>query len=382
MKADAIVTGFAKSPYLVASSLASLRALKRQNILRNIHYVTWDSPELDPYVAPVLAMPDVHVVRVRQPEVEGTANQRGATYQIHNLDAALTQVAEEDTLVLKTRLDFIADAGFLRDKIVRFEELCAVPDCTVLGVKMPRPVLHNKIWIPWAESNHPFFYDDATFLGTKRDLRKLVTELTAEDFEILGRAECKLFPHVVRYARIFTAQYPIFARYLRDYRYFVNDIPYRNKFLTQMLRDAFFLHQLVAHAWILYSQFHVDAGETGDILFYPNNVNRDVDWSNPQTFCLSRPYDRLSQWRDGTQPQRFFPSIRRPYGRLMDDAWQTALFTRVQPDLPRDTLVGLLANIAACGDGRFAQIEDNFYRGLATLYHENWPPQPAMQKSA
>ena len=53
---DALVTGFTKSPELLDRSLAPLRRLKQENIIREIHCVTWDGAELDPYVAPLAAM--------------------------------------------------------------------------------------------------------------------------------------------------------------------------------------------------------------------------------------------------------------------------------------------------------------------------------------
>jgi hypothetical protein len=38
---DALVTGFTKSPELLARSLDSLRRLKQEGIIRDIHCVTW-----------------------------------------------------------------------------------------------------------------------------------------------------------------------------------------------------------------------------------------------------------------------------------------------------------------------------------------------------
>lgn len=372
-RADAIVTGFVQSPVLLERSLAPLRELKQAQVLRDIHYVTWDTPEIDAHVAPLAKMPDIHLVRVPQPSIEGCAEQRGLIYQIRNLDNALALIAEEDTVVLKLRPDFVACADFLRDKIITFGDWSAVPaENTALGIAMPKPVLRDKIWIPWADSNQPFFYEDGAFMGRKRDLRKLVTEVSPHDLGVLSDPDCGWYAHVVRYARIFLPQYPLFARYLRDYRFFVNDLEYRLKQLTRTLQDGFFWHMLIAHAWILHTQFHVDIGEQGDINFYPNNANRNVDWSRPETLRVAPPYDHVSAWRAGTRPTAAMPSVQRSYGRLMDDAWQTALFTRTRPDLPRETLIGLIENVAQCGDGRLNEIEAEFYQKLALFYREGW----------
>ena len=84
-----------------------------------------------------------------------------------------------------------------------------------------------------------------------------------------------------RSPRIFAPAYRLFANYLRNYRYFINDFDYRLQLVPHLLNDGFFWHVLVAHAWILHSQFHVDAGRQGDIVFYANNVNQNADWSKP-----------------------------------------------------------------------------------------------------
>jgi hypothetical protein len=141
-----------------------------------------------------------------------------------------------------------------------------------------------------------------------------------------------------------------------------------------MIAEGFFWHMLIAHAWILHSQFHVDAGEPGALLFYANNANMHADWSRPETLRVARPYDCIDKWRGGTKPGLAMMSVRRAYGRLMDDDWQDALFTRALPDLPKHSLEGLLENAAHYRDGRLAQMEDAFYARMAAVYRENWPP--------
>ena len=159
-------------------------------------------------------------------------------------------------------------------------------------------------------------------------------------------------------------RWPLFAGYLRNYRSFVNDLDYRLKLVPMILDDGFFWHLLIAHAWILYSQFHVDAGELNDLRFFANNVNRDADWSRPETLALANPYDDLLSWRNDTRPHEATHSVRRLYGRLMDDAWPAALFNRTMPDFPRETLRGLMENAALCSDGRLGGIEAEFYDKL------------------
>ncbi len=301
---DAIVTGFAKSRELAELSLAPLLQLRQENVLRRIVCVTWGSPEIDAYAGWMDSHDDITLARVPQPLVEGTGNQRGAAYQIENLRAALALLPDDGALTLKTRPDFVFAVEFLREKIVSFDNWSTVPPRTIFGVAMPKPVLQNRMWIPWADSNQPFYYEDAAFLGTKRDLQRLVTKLTREDIAVLGDGTCGSFVHAVRYAKPFLDDYPLFRRYLKEYRYFASDVEYRRKFVEHIVKDGFFWHVLVAHAWILHSQFHVDAGEHGDLRFYSNNANPGSDWSRPDTLKLANPYDGLAIWRAGTQPAK------------------------------------------------------------------------------
>ncbi|HEY4274665.1 MAG TPA: hypothetical protein VGM68_04220 [Rhizomicrobium sp.] len=370
---DALITGFCKAPQLALQAIAPLRRLHRQGHIRNIHYVTWDNPDLDPHIAPIADNPEIQITRVPQPDAQGHINWRGVVYQVRNLEAALALVPEDDALVLKTRLDFVPDTDFLRSKIMNFDTLCApVSNIAPNGVPMPAPVLGNKIWIPWADSNQPFFYEDALFLGVKRDIQKLVTPLNEADEVILSIEKCGSYGHAVRFAKIFLARWPLFHGYLRHYDVFVNDFSYRTRLLAVALEDGFFWHLLIAHAWILYSQFHVDSGQPGELRFYANNVNRHADWSRPETLKPANPYDHLPNWRSDTRPGEAAHSVRRTYGRLVDDAWHTALFTQPLPDLPAEILANLMSNTAASHDGRLAGIERDCYAALDKIYRGYW----------
>ena len=249
---DVLVTGFVKSPVVMEQSLAPIRALRFDGVIRHIHYVTWDSPELDPWLAPLSRMSDIKLTRVPQSDATGNAAQRGVAYQVANLETGLKLLSDDDALVLKYRPDFIASARLLRDKIMNFDRLCApVSQTAPNGVEMPAPVLAHKIWVPWADANNPFGYEDAAFLGTVRDIKTLVTKLDASDHAILGADNCGTYAHVVRFGKIFRERWPLFENYLRHYDYFPNDFDYRTKLVPAMVDDAFFWHLVIAHAWIL-----------------------------------------------------------------------------------------------------------------------------------
>lgn len=375
---SAIVTGFTKNPELPALSLAPLRALKRKGVIRRIVAVTWDSPEIDAFVAPVAAMDDVELIRVPQPEATGGRYRAGVVYQLRNLEAALRHVPEPDALVFKTRQDFILDQQFLENKIVNFETLCAPSKLgKQLGVKMPSSPFAMKIWLPWADANTPFFYEDAAFLGLKRDLALLADRAAEKRLDVLADPRCGWFAHVVRFALPFLRGYPMFETYLRNFRHLPNDLKYRNAMLGAMLSDTFYLHLLVVHAWILANAFHVDCGEPGQIAFYPNISNQGADWSSLKSLVVNLPYNDVTVWREGQKPGGLTPCVTRIYGRLMDDDWQTALFASAPRDLSKGRIAEILSNVPLYRRGVYASHEAEFERRLSAVYHQHWSQRAA-----
>lgn len=368
--ADALVLGFSKAPDLVEQSLAPVRQLRQEGLLRNIHYVTWDSPELDAFVAPVEQMPDVTITRVPQPFVMGTPPQKTLLYQIKNLEAALALVQEDDTVVLKTRTDFIFNIDFLRDKIVNFERYCGYIPRTAFGVHMPKPALRKKVWVPWADTTQFFFIEDASLIGLKCDLAKLNLPVTQTDLDTLEQVLCEHYYHIARYARTFLPTYPMIAAYLENFQYLTNYPQYRVEMLSHVIDGSYFLFLLIAHAWILHSHFHVDCGAQGVLQFYPNLRNMKTDWSDRSQWTLALPYDEVARWKNSEEPGLFFPNIKRVYGRQLTDDWQKAVFTQKLPDFPRQTLTAMLEHIAGDADGRLRGLEDEFYRDLKMFYRQ------------
>ena len=367
---DAIVTGFTKNAALCEKSLAPLRAL-----IRAIHCVTLDSPELDGFVAPLAAMEDVHLVRVKQPMV-ARGPQAGVQYQVANLDVALALIAERDALVVKSRPDFVFSTDFLRRKLTGFDTLCAVPrQQRAFGVAMPKPVFHRKLWIP-------FFYEDGAFIGLKRDLAHLVTRDVEAWFAPLQDPEdCGSFAHAVRYASPFLMRYPIFRRYLAEYSAFVNDQDYRKSLIATMIEDGFFWHLVVAHAWILHTAFHIDCCDPGELAFYPNTSNVGANWSSLESLRLGNPYDDVAAWRRGTRGGLdMLTAVSRDYGRLLDDSWPRALFTTVLPDFPVTLLQQIARGVAAYSTGVLKDVEEAFYTKLRSA-QRNWLEMPGLDLS-
>ena len=367
--AIAVVTGYTRNPELLARSMAPLRALKQRGLLQRILAVTWDKSDIDAHVAPLATMPEVELVRVPEPKVSGSRYQNGVVFQVKNLETALRQVPDDDTLILKWRPDFVGDADFIGGKIADFDTLCAPSEFPLYeGTGLPPSPFQAKIWIPWADANQPFFYEDAAFLGLKRDVAKLVTPHIAEKLGPLVNKENTHgpFAHVVRFGSIFRQSYPIFQRYLLDYKYFNNDMAYRQVLVPALIKETYFLHLVVAHAWILAHCFHVDCGRDGQLQLFTNIFNEKADWSELSTLRNNPPFDKVEAWRGAIKPGTLVSGVARLYGRLMDDAWQTSLFQQASgSDVTHEQLFAMLKNVALYRKGRLEKAESAYYRTLA-----------------
>ncbi|MEJ1967564.1 MAG: hypothetical protein WDN03_02850 [Rhizomicrobium sp.] len=374
---DIVVTGFVRNAELCVRSFETPRRLRRMGLVRAIRYVTWDSPELDAAVAPVLAMDDVEMTRVPAPTPSGNFKQKGVVHQVRNFEAALAQVPGDDTLVVKTRPDFLFGADFLQRKIRDFDRQCLIDvGATAFGVKLRRAPFFRKIWLPWADANQPFFYEDAAFAGLKRDLAHLVTPAVESRLGAMADPECGSLAHVVRYGTIFLERFPIFRGYFENYHVFANDMDYRRGQIGKAIEHPFFWHLALAHAWILYSSFHVDAGRPGDLRFFANNVNQKADWNDLATVKLAAPYNDLPGWRANAKAgTEVFSGVSRVYGRLMDDAWQHALFTQRFADIPWETLQGIAQSLTHYDTGVLGDMEREYYALLDAHWRQHWLPR-------
>jgi hypothetical protein len=370
--AVAIVTGFTKSAALLERSLAPLRTLKRQGYLQRIVYVTWDRSDIDACVAPLVPMDDVELIRIGEPKIAGNRHYAGVCRQIVNLEAGLACIADDDALVVKLRPDFVVDEAFLRTKIADFDTLCAPSQLAeTFGVAMPPSPFAAKIWLPWADANLPLHFEDAAFIGRKADVAKLARIQAAGPLAACELADIHYawFAHVARYAAIFEPDYPVFAHYVKNFRYFVNDARYRIAMMPDAVREPFFWRLVVANAWILATSFHVDCGQGGQLAFYSNASNRNADWSNLRSLKNHPPYNAVDEWRRAQAPGGMFPCVGRIHARLVDDSWQHALFTRqALTDLSPDNLRGALRRVIAYRSEDPDPAERSFYRTLESHF--------------
>lgn len=368
--AVAIVTGSTKHRALCEMSFAPLLVLKSRGVLDRIIYVTWGSPWIEGFVDMAADTPEVELLRLPPPKVSGSPLRREFTHLNRNLAAALSLVPDPNTLIVKLRPDFVFDQDFLTDKIQYFDALCAPSEFAGrLGVRMPPSVFSSKIWIPWADANQPFFFADEAFIGLRRDVEKLVSKPSERQVDVLGDGSSGWIAQVLRYATPFFADYPIFERYLHEFHRFSQDLQYRRAVLPVLLGDPFFLSLIIANAWILASNFHVDCGKSGDLAFYPQSIVGEGDIPLSGMNAAS-PYNAVEVWREHQNPGSLAPCISRVYGRLVDDAWQRLLFSGpVLADVTLRQIGDALRLIGSYRDGTLKEFEDEFTRKLTTLYN-------------
>jgi len=372
--AVAVVVGFTRREGLLPKSFAPLRALKAAGVLDRILYVTWDKPDLDPWVVDAAAMRDVELVRVPEPVVEGQSYQKKHFYQTHNIAEALKLADGDDTLILKTRPDVIFDPNFIAGKIRAFDFLCAPSQLSKrFKQKMPRSPFAMKIWTPWADSNQPFFFEDGIFAGLKRDVVQLATPKSDDIVRNFADEHSAWIVHIARYIVPFLKDYPIFTNYLRNFRVYVQDMNYRRRQIASIFQDLFFWHLVIANAWILADSFHVDCGYPGQIVFLPPEGADDKYADTPFEDVPSRmPYNSIVTWRAGQKPGSVTNSIARLFGRLMDDSWQQAIFNAPLGDLTPENLAGTLERIAHYrSNGVLNEVETAFYAKLDRIYREH-----------
>jgi len=370
----AVVTGLTKHNVLVERSFAPLRRLKATGIIDRILYVTWDDPAVDDSLAPMAAMPDVELVRIPQPQVKGVFHQKSFKYQRRNFLAALDMVADAGALIVKLRPDFIFEDKFLVNKISNFDRVCAPSDLArKLKVSMPPSPFKAKIWVPWADAAQPFFFEDGEFIGLRSDVARLQPEETEDLIMTCGDAASDWSVHMLRYIGPFLDDYPILRKYLSELRYFVKDTDYRAATMQAIIDDPYFWCLVVTSAWILATNFHIDCGTQGELQCYSNRYLATKPGIPIDQLPPCAPYSDVESWREGQFPGGVTPCILRKYGRLMDDSWQTSLFTSTPlRDLSHDNLLGILQAVRGYRDGVLNEMEAAFYTMMRGLYERHW----------
>lgn len=358
--------------------MAPLVGLKQDGVIDRIVYVTWDDPALDGYLSPLADCSGVDLVRVKQPVAVGYDDLKGFTYQTANLEAALDLVPEPDALVIRSRPDFIFDRSFLACKILAADYLLEPSKLKApSGVVLPPSPFTSKIWIPWADGNQPFFFEDGAFIGRRCDVAKLVDREALKIVQAFGDERCPWIVHVMRFIMPFLPDYPIFNRYLQNFKYFVQDEQFRIGMLEQVLTDPFYWHLLIAGAWILANNFHVDCGSSNQLRFYPGRFAKAHYGKPLDQIPIYPPYCSSDVWRSTHYEGLFFASIKRIFARLMNDTWQHSVFAPAgMRDVPYETVSAILAGVAAHGGGALESIENDFY-GKLQQYYLRTPPNKA-----
>lgn len=373
----AIVTGFTIHEPLMRRSFAPLVNLRRLGLIDRLLYVTWDTAANDAYVAPAQEWPEVEIVRVPEPHPTGSPHRKGFVYQSRNLAAALALV-DPSELVLKTRPDYLIDEAFLADKIASFEHWRTAPDFSHrIPAMMPQSPFQARIWVPWADAT-PFFYEDAAFMGLAGDLAKLATSIADDLVQYCGDERSVNVAHIVRFAMPFLDAYPIFLRYVRDFQLFRMELHYRRETSPLFVGDPFFWHMAVAHAWILATSFHVDCGRKGQLHMIESSTAQEGLDKPVEELCDHPIYRDVDAWRDSEQPGTFLPLLSHPGTRLMDDDWQSRLFSGpIEQGFTHENLLFILENTTRYGTGILQDMEQAFFEALNTLYRDFRDPAPS-----
>lgn len=370
----AVVTGFTVHTPLMRASFAPLIALRREGVLDRILYVTWDSGDLDGYLAPLSEWPEVELIRIPMPVVTGNSHQRGFVYQSRNLAAALSLVNNPDELVVKLRPDFLFDPEFLKSKIGTFATWGASPDFTsYVPIAMPRSPFKARIWVPWANANEPFVMEDVASIGRAGDLVQLTDPRAEELVKTCGDEIAVSITHVLRFVMPFLKDYPIFEALLRHYHLFpMDDEPYRAKLVPLALADLYFWHLAIAHAYILATCFHVDCGRQGQLRFIRS---ADAERYADRPICEIPDnvlYRNVETWRQAHQPGTLLPILAQWSGRLVDDDWQRGLFSGPVEGCGPEMLFSVLQNLGLYRRGLLKEAEQNFYTSVTAVYREHF----------
>lgn len=377
----ALVTGYSKVAFLNQISFEQLRKLRRAGVLDRIVYVTWDSARLDPIFEPFAAMPDVEVVRVPEPPIQGAPLQKSIIYQIRNLEAALRCVDDPDALILKTRPDFVfMNEGFIAQKIRDFETWSAPSTMAAqLKVDAPPPVFDRKVWVPWASASEPLFISDAVYLGLRRDIDKLADQAAEPFLEILWDERCDRISHISRYLNIFQEPYPILRRFGENIRYFVSTLDYRDYFAFICRNQPFFWCLALVNAWLLETHFHIDGGHNSDLIFCSNHANQYEKLTSVRDLKFEPPLTAIDQWRKNMRPGSLKVSCDYSVTVLASDEWQHALFTRSMiDDTPHAEIVALLRQAIAYDREKIGAIEDAFYAAAERYYQKYIAENPGV----
>lgn len=368
--AIAVVTGYTTHAGLLQASFAPLIALRRAGVLERLVYVTWDDAGIDGHVAAVRDWPEAELIRIPRPVLTGAAYRTGFTYQNRTLAAGLAEISDADTLVVKSRPDFIFDRDLLAGKIASFAHWRRPADFShYVTVAMPPSPFAGRLWVPWATANLPFYIEDAAFIGLKRDLEKLATPEAEQMMALCEGEDTPLLAHCLRFLVPFLRSYPIFTRMLDSFHLFAMAPHYRRQFLDLALADAFFWHLLVAQAWILATCFHIDCGRQGQLRLVPSRTAEEYAGRPVGEIPDNMPYRDVEAWRQVQRPGTMLSLLMRMCARLVDEDWLQALFSApVQSGCTHDDLLRLLANVADYRSGLLTDLEDAYYDKAEALF--------------
>lgn len=377
----AIVTGYTKTDALNKVSFEQLRKLRSAGVIDRIIYVSWDSPRLDDLFSTIAKFPDIEIMRVPEPKIEGAPLQKSIIYQIRNLEAALQFINDDDALILKTRPDFVfANEDFIKQKILDFDKNCAPSDLPKrLKLQSPKPIFERKIWVPWASASEPLFISDAVFLGLKRDIDKLADRAAEPFLEILWDERCDRISHICRFLNIFQNDYPLLRKFGQNIRYFISTLDYRDYFAFFCRKQPFFWRLAVLNAWLLETHFHIDGGHNGDLIFCSHHANLFGKITTIKDIKFEPPLTTIDLWRKNITVGSLKVCCEYSVTVLADDRWQHALFTRSRIDnFSHSDIIRILKESISYDPKTIKNMEADFYNEADRIYKKYITDNPGV----
>jgi hypothetical protein len=217
--------------------------LRSDGLIEQIYFVTWknrmeDKPELHDY----LLKHDISVVLAEESPVGGKGN---FWHQTKSLDIGLRQVPDGHH-VLRTRTDLHIEKDFLKSLFSG--------SVKSVHTTAESPVFENRIWVPCAVIDKPFYICDYCFYGNKIDMERLYNYDAKNEvlYDIkVGNAEHWRFIHP------YLQEFPFLEQYITDYANRPNEYTNRHQFLETRLSSEVFSKFLSFYWKVLMSDFYI-----------------------------------------------------------------------------------------------------------------------------
>ncbi|MBX4196756.1 hypothetical protein KW805_04175 [Candidatus Pacearchaeota archaeon] len=327
---DVVFCGAIRLPDRFKESIKSLLKLKKEGIVGQIIFSTWDYEIKNyPGMRDFLKNSKVILVEGKEPENPGLGY---IWNQMKSLDSGLKR-ARSNSFVLKTRPDVFIRPSFIK-------KLATSKDLSITSPLPKGNVFKYKVWVPWYEPTTPFYMEDICFFGHRDDLKLLVNyEQSYDKYENVAGVV-----HIRRFMHPFIKKYPM----LQDFLVSNNNVGFpshtlinraiarickgrpsleslRTKYrlhhrfnvLNKKIHDEEYLKILAAYYAIIHSHFYID------------NKESPIEFRD---YLSYRPLDNTSLESNFTKDKVTMPAMGQIY--VFDDILLKNIMKRKLKDTP------------------------------------------------